>query len=469
VRSRRSATEVPTGPAAWEPWTPTADDPWDRARVAHLHRRAGFTPGARVLERDLKAGTEAAIALLLEGEGASVDGTPADVFEPAMNALQARAAASGNVRQLQGAWLYRMVLTPHPLRERMTLFWHDHFATSQAKVNNLALMDRQNKLLRSHALGSFPELLSGIGRDPAMLLWLDSATNRKGHPNENYAREVMELFTLGRGHYTEKDIQEAARAYTGRFVQGDRFREVRIQHDPGEKTVLGRSGALTGDDVDRILLEHDASGRFLAAKLHRHFLSETAEPDEATLEALAGLVRSSGHAIRPVVEAILRSRRFHHPAVRWQRVKSPVEYAVGTLRALEVTAPTASPEAVAEACEAMGQSLFAPPSVDGWPGGAAWINTASTLARTNFALGLLSTSDDKLGKRLDPAALARRRGAGSPEKAARFFAELLLPGVLGADAAKPIQAAATREGADAAARTREALSLVLAAPEYQLA
>lgn len=457
-----------TDPArAWAPFEPGAGEPWDLARVAHLHRRAGFTAPWAILQRDLKDGPAASVGRLLEGGPSSGDGTPAREFAALLDGMAARLGASGGLARLQGIWLYRMIFTPDPLRERMTLFWHDHFATSNAKVNNSALMQRQNAVLRAHALGDFRALLGAIGTDPAMLVWLDAAANRKVRPNENYAREVMELFTLGRGHYSEQDVQEAARAYTGRFIVGDRFREVPTQHDDGPKTVLGRTGAFRGEDVDRILLEQPACAEFLCGKLFGLFVSEVDAPSAALIAPLAEGLRGSGYDIRVPVGRILRSRLFFDPGVRRRRVKGPVEFAVGTVRALEVLRPTVPAEALAEACGRMGQGLYAPPSVAGWDGGPAWINTTTTLARTNFVLSLLSETDGTFGKRLDPRALAGRHGATKPEEVARFFIDLLVQDAF--DPRVRERVVATTREADPSAAAREAATLVLTAPEGHLA
>jgi uncharacterized protein (DUF1800 family) len=453
---------------AWAPFEPSAGDPWDLARVAHLHRRAGFSASWAVLQRDLRNGPEASIDRLLEGEPTGGDGTPAREFAALLDGMAARLGPSGNLARLQGIWLYRMIFTPHPLLERMTLFWHDHFATSNAKVNNPALMQRQNAVLRAHALGDFRRLLGAMGTDPAMLAWLDATVNRKAHPNENYAREVMELFTLGRGHYTEKDVQEAARAYTGRFVVGDGFREVPAQHDDGPKTILGRTGALRGDDVDRILLEQPACAEFLCGKLFGLFVSEVDPPSAGLIAPLAEALRASDYDLRVPVAMILRSRLFFDPAARRRRVKGPVEFAVGTIRAMEVLRPTVSAEALAEACGRMGQNLYAPPSVAGWDGGPAWINTTSMLARSNFVLALLSATDAIFGKRLDPRALAGRHAGTEPDEVTRFFIELLVQDAFDARVRDRVVAASAR-AADPAAAAREAATLVLTAPEYQLA
>ena len=264
--------------------------------------------------------------------------------------MTAELGPSADLARIQSIWLYRMIFTPHPLRERMTLFWHNHFATSNAKVQNAGLMLRQNTLLRSQALGDFGAMVSAIGKDPAMLIWLDSTINKKAKPNENYAREMMELFTLGRGHYTEKDIQEAARAFTGWFVVRDEFQEVPRQHDDGVKTVLKRSGAWDGDDIPGILLQQPACAEFICRKLFRHFVSETQTPSDALIAPLAQAFRESHYQIQVPVAMILRSNLFFDPSMRRRRVKSPVEFAVGTIRALEIVNPTVQAAALAEAC-----------------------------------------------------------------------------------------------------------------------
>ena len=436
---------------AWSRYEPTGSEPWDLARVAHLHRRAGFLSPWEALQRDLDAGPGESISRLLDGEPRALDGTPAAEFERLMDALARGPGAAGGAAGLQSAWLYRMIYSPHPLRERMTLFWHDHFATSIEKVGDAQLMRRQNDLLRRLALGSFEGLLRSIARDPAMLVWLDATASKKAHPNENYAREVMELFSIGRGHYTERDIQEAARAFTGTFVVGGRYRHDPGEFDDGEKTILGRTGPFDGEAVAGILLDRPECARFLARKLFHLFISEVDDPSDELIEPVAASYRDSGYDSRIPVEMILRSRLFFDPPMRRRRVKSPVEFAVGTIRPLEVTSPTVPTDDLAQACGRMGQSLFAPPSVAGWDGGPAWINTTTTLARSNAALSLVGDS-----RRFDPDALVDRHGhAGAP---ATFFVDLLVQDALDRDVRTRLRGSA-----------REVASLLLTAPEYQLA
>ncbi len=436
---------------AWSPFEPSEKDPWDLPRVAHLHRRAGFCAPWAILQRDLKEGPAPSIERLLHGEPTSGDGMSASEHDELMDAMAARIGPSGNLVRLQGSWLYRMIFTPFPLRERMTLFWHNHFATSNAKVESTTLMQRQNALLREHALGDFPAMLSGMSRDPAMLKWLDCTANRKAHPNENYAREVMELFTLGRGKYTEKDIQEAARAFTGTFVQNDQFKAVPAQHDDGEKTIFGRTGRFGGDDVTSMLLEQPATAEFLATKLFRHFLSEVDGPSPALIAPLAEAFRKANYDVKAPVALILKSNLFHDPAIRRRRVKSPIEFAVGTVRALEILKPTVSADALADVTSRMGQGLYTPPSVAGWDGGQAWINTTSTLTRSNFVLGIMG-KDGGLGGRFDAKSLPARHKF---RDVAKFYVDLLVQDALDEKVRRKI-------------RGDEAATLVMTAPEYQL-
>jgi uncharacterized protein (DUF1800 family) len=453
---------------AWARYEPNAESPWDLARVAHLHRRAGFLAPWGVLQRDLKDGPEASIARLLDGEPTAADGRPASEFDALVDEMARQLAPGAGLTRLQALWLYRMVFTGHPLRERMTLFWHNHFATSETKVQNPALMQRQQDLLRENALGDFGVMLRAISKDPAMLIWLDAKENRKAHPNENYAREVMELFTLGRGRYSEKDIQEAARAFTGWFVIRDAFQDLPGQHDDGAKSVLGRSGKFRGDDMPEILLAQPACAEFVCGKLVKAFVTETDDIAPALVAPLAKAFREANYDVKVPLATILKSRLFFDASVRRHRIKSPVEFTVGTVRALEVVKPTVQADALAESCARMGQGLFAPPSVAGWEGGPAWANSTTMLHRTNFALAVLSTENAALGKRLDPLALARRHGATPGKEVARFYTDLLVQDGFDPKVRATVEAAAIKQK-DPAVGAREAATLILTAPEYHLA
>ena len=293
--------------------------------------------------------------------------------------------------QLREWWFREMLTTPSPLTEKMTLFWHNHFATSQQKVRFTPFMYRQNVLLRRNALGNFGTLLREIGRDPAMLIYLDGANSRKESPNENFAREVMELFTLGEGNYGERDIKEAARAFTGWSVDretGD-FMFRRAIHDVGNKTVLGKSGNFDGDQVIDVLLSRPETAQFITRKLWKEFVSSV--PDEREVARLAAIFRQSGYNIARLMRAMLTSDAFYALANRAVLIKSPVEFVVGTMKTFEIETVNLRPFVLASAL--LGQNVFTPPNVKGWPGGETWINSATLLGRKQLLERLFKNED----------------------------------------------------------------------------
>lgn len=288
-------------------------------------------------------------------------------------------------------WFSEMLVTDSPLTEKMTLFWHNHFVSSQQKVRIPKLLVDQNQLLRRHALGNFGELLHAVARDPAMVLYLDSAQNRKDAPNENFAREVMELFTLGEGQYGEQDVREAARAFTGWGIdrQDGTFRFYRFLHDDGEKTVLGKTGRFDGDAVLDILLAQPATAEFLTRKLWREFVSP--DPDKAEVMRLARVLRQSDYEIKPWLRALLLSPAFWDQRNRGVLVKSPVEFLLGLVDTLNVSG--VDPQVLALASRQLGQDLFNPPNVKGWPGGDAWIDATTLLARKQMVERLFRANE----------------------------------------------------------------------------
>jgi uncharacterized protein (DUF1800 family) len=368
---------------AWQPWSPSSADPWNLKWAGHLYRRAAFGATPHELRDAVKQGYIVTIRRLLDGD---LNTVPA--WEKLLADLGEKTALQNNAIQLRGWWLYGVLNTPHPLQEKMVLFWHDHFATSIAKVQRPLLMCRQNVLLRRHALRNFGSLLLEISRDPAMLYWLDSNSNVKGRPNENYARELFELFSLGVGNYSEADIREAARAFTGWAVNGDAYEFDDTLHDSGPKTVLGQRGSWNGDDIVRIVLEQPVAARFLVRKFYRYFITENASPPDSLLQPLAEAFRKSDYDIASVIRIMLSSQHFFSAYAYRQRIKDPVEFAVGALRAAWDTSTDDSasiaPGMLVSSLEVMGQELFAPPNVKGWPGGRSWLNTATVLARHNY-------------------------------------------------------------------------------------
>lgn len=393
----------------WAAYTPDAKSPWDLRRMVHLHRRAGLAAPWDELQRDLKAGPDGAVSRLLKGEADAH--TPAE-FATNAAVLTDAAGSAGDINRLKAAWFYRMVFGPDPLGERLALLWHDHFATGFAKVRSVHAMRRQNDLFRAHARGNFAALLNPVVRDPALLAYLDAPTNRKGRPNENLARELMELFTLGVGNYTEADVKEAARCLTGWTVEEEAFAEKPERHDAGEKTVLGQTGPWTGTDLVNQLLKHPATANRLAAKLVKVFFGEGACPPEAVRQ-LADDLREHDLDIGRAVGIVLRSRLFFAEANVRTRVTAPPEFTAGVVRALGLFDPAPSTLAMADWCARMGQDLFDPPNVGGWPGGRAWVTSRNLIARANYATALVNGPNAGRPEPYDPAATAKAAGFGT--------------------------------------------------------
>jgi uncharacterized protein (DUF1800 family) len=456
---------------AWQPYTPSAENPWTRAQVGHLYRRAGFGATVGELDAGVKDGHTKTLDRILAGEPESEDFTRTSEFMASDRSMPPGAPQ----RRLSAWWLDRMLKTRHPLREKMTLFWHNRFATSNAKVQNARFMLTQYQLLQSHALGSFAEMLTKMGTDPAMLVWLDTNTSTKAAPNENYARELMELFSLGIGNYTETDIRQAAKAFTGYEIKDGKGVLNRRQHDAGEKDVFGKKGKFTGEDIAKLCLEHDACAKFIVGKLYRFLISDTDTPAEL-IDPLAEEYRKNEFDTGKLVATMLRSTLFFSQAAYRAKIKSPVEFAVGTVRSLEGTAGTLP---LAEALEGLGQVLFAPPSVKGWDGGPAWLNAQTLLGRNNLALALTSTEDARFAARCDPATLIARHDAKTDVEKVDFLLGLFLQSDVPDTArdklldylktAKDAKYPAYWSADDVANhRTRAVTHLVLTLPEYQL-
>jgi uncharacterized protein (DUF1800 family) len=473
---------------AWSPWRPTAGDPWSRKWAAHLYCRAGFGASAAELAAAEKAGFASTLELLLNGNPGA-----ADLAATLNDTGLAAAKKDADGTQIRGWWVYCMLHSGHPLREKLTLFWHNHFATSFVKVRDAGLMVRQNALFRTHALGRFEPMLQAVSRDPAMLLWLDSNSNVKGRPNENYGRELMELFSLGVGNYTERDIREAARAFTGWHTDGQAFKFNAAQHDEGAKTVLGTVGDLDGGDVVQIVLKQPAAARFLVRKLYTYFVSEISPPD-SLLEPLCDQYRKSDYDTAALMRTMLGSRLFFSDHAFRKRIKSPVEYAVGAVRAIYRQYPDGDVHhrpiphhALVKWLGTMGQALFAPPNVKGWPGSRTWLNTSTTLERDNFAAALASgalwrvpgaasgfevSNDVPPPKALDPVRVLEEANATTAADAVRVLLDAYVPGGVRPAAVERLTAFLADgkpTGVELARRAREAVHAILTMPEYQLA
>jgi uncharacterized protein (DUF1800 family) len=474
---------------AWQPWQPTAADPWNVKWAGHFYRRAGF--GATLTE--LRAAVANGYAATLERFFRTDEAVQEFHF------LKAQLSEADTIRAW---WIYLILNSRLPLREKMTLFWHNHFATSIAKVQRPIMMYNQNLTLRQHALGKFRPLLLDISRDPAMLVWLDSNSNVKGKPNENFARELMELFSLGVGNYTEADIREAARAFTGWQTEDNQFEFDEGLHDGGAKTVFGHKGNWNGDDIVRLVLDKPVAARFLVRKLYRFLISENAQPPDALLEPLAGAFRQSDYDIGALVKTMLSSRHFFSDHAYRQRIKSPVEFVIGTVRALwrneSDDVGAVPPAALVADLDNMGQELFAPPNVKGWIGGRAWLNSATILARHNFAQAMASGQAPASERQPPAVPVAAPPGAPPPKQAEKpeppahrdiaglvqkekitdpggtvdFLVELLLQGGITDNARKKLidyLSEGKPSGSALNRRIREIAHAVMTMPEYQLA
>jgi uncharacterized protein (DUF1800 family) len=440
--------------AAWAPYRPDARTAWDLRRVVHLHRRAGFAATWAEIQRDLADGPDATLDRLLAGKVRPTT----EGFERTARLL---AETAHEPERLKAWWIYRMLFGPDPLGERLTLMWHNHFATSALKVRELAAMRRQNELFRDLARAPFGKLLRGAMRDPALLAWLDAPSNRKGHPNENLGRELMELFTLGIGHYSEIDVKESARALTGWGVARD-FGDDAAQHDDAEKTILGQTGRWRADDLVRMLLDHPATAERLARRLCEQFVGEEAV-DATEVQALASGLREHDLDIGWAVATVLRSQAFFADANLATRVLGPVEYVVGAARALELTPST---YLLGYWAGQLGQDLFYPPNVGGWPGGRTWISARTLIGRTKYATALVDGSLARQRQPFDARAFAGRCGRGGDLSNLLTFYSELLRGSPPNSAERDALLAAL--GPAAPETGRRAVALILASPGMQL-
>lgn len=437
-------------------------------QIAHLLRRAGFGATIGELEQARREGYEATLERLLAFESTpdEVEGDLADVEDGLLDLK--------SIEDVRIAWIYRMARTKRPLQERMTLFWHNHFATGAGKVDQAPYMHNQVALFRRYAAGNFRSLLVEVSKDPAMLIWLDGRANRKGLPNENYGRELMELFTIGIGNYTEKDVKDVARSFTGWNLREGVFFFDAKQHDAGEKTVLGKTGKLDGTDVIDILAAHPATAKRLSEKLCREFIAP--EPDPATVEALSAEYFRSGYDVRAMLRVLFMSRAFLADSAQWARIKSPAELVIGALRAMPSLIPV---KYLPLNLRRMGQDLLAPPTVKGWDGDKAWLTTTTVINRFNFARDLAPGYNNQPSAALAPKQLIADFGIDSAEKLVDHMLQRFGPLEVSAEAkAKLVEYVKAPEQAKGPVfpapqawdgKVRGVAHLVMALPEFQLA
>jgi len=486
---------------------PIRTSDWNAAAARHLLRRAGFGGPPEQVQALAAMKPASAVELLLDYERTPTVEIPDSTFDKDIRrpptaeereviqrarrgqdeALQQQLQQMRNekdredreqLREIQQWWLQRMIETGRPMQERMTLFWHGHFATGYRGVENSYHMFLQNQMLRQHATGNFADLVMRILRDPAMLKYLDNDESRKGRPNENLARELMELFVLGEGNgYTEDDIKEGARALTGYTFDDDTFAFETNRHDDGPKTIFGSTGNWNGDDFARIILSRKEPSLYICAKLYRALVNDApgmpGRNEMRVVDALAKKMREGQYDLKPVLRTLLLSRHFYDPANRASMIKSPVQLVVGATRELGV--PVRNMSTVNAATDLMGQSLFMPPSVKGWDGGQLWINTSTLFVRQNLLVYLITGAGPDGGADLgswDPAPIRAALDSATAGDASRD-ADALLDLVLACDATperrKQFRSAMEALGGPLEGRRLvRALCLVTALPEYQL-
>lgn len=485
-----------------QPFKPSSDEPWTWEKAAHLLSRAGFGGTEEEIQRALDEGPEKTVDRLMDFPDAPADEqsetdvpdlSEAEGYGNNFRDLQKKFAGKSeeerkklrqelqrkNAQAIQATvawWMKRMAHGPNPLQEKLTLLWHGHFTTSARDERSAMLMWRQNELLRRNAAGNFYEYVRQISRDPAMLDYLNNQQNRKAHPNENYARELMELFTLGIGNYTEDDIKQAARAFTGWAHDGDDFIYRKFDHDNGNKTFMGRTGNFDGDDIIGIIFQNPAMPRYITGKLFGWFAYENAEPE--VIDGLANLFRDEKWELRPVIRTILTSKAFYSDKAMGTQIKSPVQLVVGTVRMLGVNMMQQR-GLVGGAMQQMGQVPFAPPNVKGWPGGRMWISTSTLFVRYNTAVYLAGGATlprvdaGKLKKfignvkgRSQPVDFEPKDSGGAPEDVVDHWVARLIQRPIAEDKRKVLVEAMGGEVTERS--VKDVVQLIVSTPDYQL-
>tara|TARA_Y100000588_G_scaffold393433_1_gene509438 strand:+ start:3980 stop:5464 length:1485 start_codon:yes stop_codon:yes gene_type:complete len=486
--------------------SPLRPDQFGPDQAQHLLNRAGFGGTTAQVAELVEMGLREAVKHLVDYRQVDASSLPkpqadADIIAPLtpeQRQRQAAAIRAGNeaeiarfralrqqrkaddrrqLEHLQQWWLQRMIESPRPLEEKLVLLWHSHFATNHRTVEDSFLMFKQNLLLRRHANGRFSDLAFGIIRDPAMIRFLDNHANKKQKPNENLARELMELFTLGEGNYTENDIKQGARALTGYSFYDNEFQFMDHEHDEKPKRILGISGTLNGEDFVRILLKQKACAAFVCYKLYKHFVADI--PDQMPRESrsvilqMARSLRATDYRIAPVLKKLFMSRHFYDTAIVGSKIKSPLQLIAGTIRMLGT--PVRDMSLLIDAAGTMGQTLFNPPSVAGWSGGNTWINTSTLFIRQNLATylitGKLPYLDGWTRRQLDydPTFLTEGVSNRSPEALIDHLIKILIAGPIPAQRRTQLLAFVNeRDGQIKKDRMIGLLMLITAMPEYQL-
>ena len=467
----------------------------DIARMAHLLRRAGFGATRAELEGYLAKGYEATVEELLN---------PVDSQSMPEDLIRRYHVDQAEVRLIDsiGAnWMYRLVTTNAPLEEKTVLFWHGLFATSDTKVFQEKSMLSQLNMFRRRGLGSFRTVLVELSKDPAMIFWLDNQDNHKGAINENYGRELLELFSMGVGNYSEDDIKECARAFTGWTMENAEYMALRTHnasiwpyskiawqfrydpddHDDGEKTFLGETGRFNGEDIIDIIVRQPATARFVSLRLYQFFVSQNVDAEgERLIEDLEQSYFDSGYEIRSMLRTLFNSEHFKSEAVQFVQIKSPAELVVGTLRlAQSIQWPTLEIRDATLASGYMGQQLFGPPSVEGWHEGDEWVDSGALVERVNFAARYLGDVQQPGIRAILDRLAEIDGGVLSPEQVVDGCLDMMGPIAADEDARQALVAQVAKDGDldlrdeatkdDSERRAAEVLRLIASTREYQLA
>ena len=466
-------TQAPSPPKdQFEPYVPSDDSAWDTPKAGHLLRRLTFGPTRQRLDALLKLSPGEAIDSLLDYDPEK------DPFEGMLEQMEGLFNLR-DVGQVQQWWIYRMVHSPQPAQEKLVLFWHNYFATSGSKVENGVYMHKQIELFRSKGLGSFRDLLIGVATDPAMLIWLDGKDNRKGKPNENFAREVMELFTLGVGNYSEDDIKQLARAFTGWRIEQNEGTFKKEQFDDGEKTIFGEKGDYDLEGAIDLILKRPTASKYLARKMLRGFVHP--DPTDEQIDHYAKRLLDSDWNIKLVLREMFASRMFFSEWAYRSKIKSPSELVIGSAIAM---GGKPNMQFLREQLSKMGQNLLYPPNVKGWDGEEAWINSNTVLVRFNFGMSI-ATQRSQGG----PEVMARGNDLETPLKSMNVktaddvidvYARVFLDGKLPEGAKEKLLDYMNRDQKDQAkpfvlnretvnSKVRDMLHILMTTPEYQLA
>lgn len=468
------ATTQPASPPKnqFEPFVPSENEAWDVPRVGHLLRRMTFGTTRPQLDALLKLTPAQAVDSLLDYDPEK------DPFEGMLEQMEGLFNLR-DVGQVQQWWIYRMVHSSQPAQEKIVLFWHNYFATSGAKVENGLYMHKQIELFRNQGLGSFRDLLISVARDPAMLVWLDGKDNKRGKPNENFAREIMELFTLGVGNYTEKDVKNLARAFTGWRLDENKAVFHSEQHDLEEMTIFGETGKFDSESAIDLILKQPMARKFLARKMLRGFVHP--QPTDEQIAHYAQRLVDTKWNIKTVLREMLLSKLCFSEWAYRSKIKSPAELVIGSTLAM---GGKPNMQFLREQMSKMGQNILYPPNVKGWDGEEAWINSNTVLVRFNFGMSIATQRNpggtEPMARQNDLETPLQSLNVKSADEVVDAYARVFLDGKLPDGAREKLIDYMNRNQRDLPkpfvlnresinSKVRDMLHILMSTPEYQLA